>query len=655
MSYDIHDFDNSTDLQPCTSPQDDITLADGSVILPESIGKVCFNFEVNGRPNRIFLSGVRHCTKLDTKLISLGMLDKKSLTYYAHQGLLTVKDQNAVIMIGQPNRHNLYHVNLDADSSLPSQLAHAMTATISQSPADIATWHRRFVHLNQIYLKRLPSMTSGMKILTESADLLFCTVCVESKMTRQPHRDAYTPSDIPGYQINVDVGGSANAYVTWKSYRYFMLLVDDATQVTWVKLMKKKSDVLTVFCDFAVVLEKHYNIRVCIIHTNFGEFNSDAAAEYFSHTGLAWEPSIPNAQQQNGVVERHIRTVVEEARAKMIDTNFPIKLWAKSINTIVYIKNRSPASAVYEGTMTPIQDFHRGDPPNVDHIRIFGSETYVFNESDSQPGLTSKAWTGYLVGYGAQNQYRIYDPARNVVYVRRDIPFNEQVVGPPKPITTYDNFFHDKNTGDTAQIFLLLSGKTEQFTRFTPVDKNLTLYPASSAAPANFTPIQTPLQNDGDSSTLLHVPAIAHDMANTGTRFPLPTQDIPVPETPLPVPAIPDRSQVPGMFEDSDDDLRDALLFEKDDDSAHGAPCRSARTGANQVDYKKYFQKRKAATTKTNSSVPIVSPHSEASRILFDYALSQPEKQASCGFIRVAQNKAKVSTPDMLSLKNALK
>lgn len=86
MSYDIHDFDNPTDLQHCTSPQDDITLADGSVILPEGIGKegnVWFNFEVNGRPNRIFLSGVRYCTKLDTKLISLGMLDRKGIRYSA--------------------------------------------------------------------------------------------------------------------------------------------------------------------------------------------------------------------------------------------------------------------------------------------------------------------------------------------------------------------------------------------------------------------------------------------------------------------------------------------------------------------------------------------------------------------------------------------
>ena len=178
----------------------------------------------------------------------------------------------------------------------------------------------------------------------------------------------------------------------------------------------------------------------------------------------------------------------------------------------------------------------------------------------------------------------------------------------------------------------MLSGETEQLTRFTTEDENLTLYPTSSAVPANFTPIQTQLQNDRSSSTLFHVPAIAHDTANTETRFSASTQGIPVPETPPPVSTIPDRNQVSSTFEDSDNDLSDAPLSEKDDDSGHGAPCRSACTGANQVDYKKYFQKKKAATTKTNSSVPIASPNSEASRILFDYALSQPEKQASCGF-----------------------
>ncbi len=260
-----------------------------------------------------------------------------------------------------------------------------------------------------------------------------------------------------------------------------------------------------------------------------------------------------------------------------------------------------------------------------------------------------------MVGYSAQNQYRIYDPACDAVYVRGDVRFNERAVGPPKPITTYNNSFHDKNTGNTAQIFPFLSSETEQRTRLTPADKNLTLYSTSSPAPANFTPIQTLLQNDGSSSTLLHVPAITHDTANTETRLPTPTQGIPVLESPPPVPTIPDRNQVSGTFENSDNDLNDSPMSEKDDDSGHGTPRQSACTGANQVDYKKYFQKGKAAKTKTNSSVPNASPHSEGIRVLFDYALSQPGKQVSRSFFRVAQKKAKASTPDIPFLKNALK
>lgn len=110
--YDINDFNNLHDLQPCTSSQDDITLAYGSVILSEGIGKVWFNFKVNGQPNQIFLLGIRYCTKLDIKLISLGMLDKKDFTYSMQQGFFTIKDWDVIVIKRQLNRHNLYHVNL---------------------------------------------------------------------------------------------------------------------------------------------------------------------------------------------------------------------------------------------------------------------------------------------------------------------------------------------------------------------------------------------------------------------------------------------------------------------------------------------------------------------------------------------------------------
>lgn len=189
MSFDINDFDIAHDMRPCVSPQDDITLADGSFILPDGIGKVWFHFEFNNKAEPIFLSDVRYCKKLDTKLISLGMLDRKGLTYSAGGGVLTVKNKDATVMTGQLDLHNLYRVNLATVDFLPPKPDRAMTATTSPSAADITTWHRRFAHLNTSYLKHLPSMTTGMKILQGFESLPFCKTYVQSNMTRQPPRD----------------------------------------------------------------------------------------------------------------------------------------------------------------------------------------------------------------------------------------------------------------------------------------------------------------------------------------------------------------------------------------------------------------------------------------------------------------------------------
>lgn len=81
MIYNLGNFNNPDSMIKCRHPQDNITLADGLVILPDGIGTVSLAFSVKGRTENIFRSRVCYCSKLDTKLISLEMLDQKSLTY----------------------------------------------------------------------------------------------------------------------------------------------------------------------------------------------------------------------------------------------------------------------------------------------------------------------------------------------------------------------------------------------------------------------------------------------------------------------------------------------------------------------------------------------------------------------------------------------
>lgn len=131
-------------------------------------------------------------------------------------------------------------------------------------------------------------------ILMEPTQLPFCLICIVSKMITQPHYNAYTSSNIPGYCIHVNVRESANIYIIWKGYQYLMLLIDTTT-VIWVGFMKKKSEVLTIFFDFVIILESYCSIRIYLRYTNFDEFNSNAIAEYFNYTSIIWELFIQNA------------------------------------------------------------------------------------------------------------------------------------------------------------------------------------------------------------------------------------------------------------------------------------------------------------------------------------------------------------------------
>ena len=109
------------------------------------------------------------------------MLDRKGLIYSASKGCLTLKNGNTAIMTGQLNTHNLYRVNInDISNNIAVAIfsTYAMTAATSLAPTDLATWYRRFAHLNTTYLKRLPDMILGMKILAGAKNLSFYTVCI---------------------------------------------------------------------------------------------------------------------------------------------------------------------------------------------------------------------------------------------------------------------------------------------------------------------------------------------------------------------------------------------------------------------------------------------------------------------------------------------
>lgn len=40
------------------------------------------------------------------------------------------------------------------------------------------------------------------------------------------------------------------------------------------------------FDNFVIIMKRHYNIKICVLHKDFHTFNSNTAMEYFSHSGI---------------------------------------------------------------------------------------------------------------------------------------------------------------------------------------------------------------------------------------------------------------------------------------------------------------------------------------------------------------------------------
>ena len=74
---------------------------------------------------------------------------------------------------------------------------------------------------------------------------------------------------------------------------------------------------------------------------------------YLRKEGIKHELTVSKDPEQNGVAERMKRTIVETARSMLAEAKLPGRFWAEAVATAVYLRNRSPTTAV-KG-MTPFE------------------------------------------------------------------------------------------------------------------------------------------------------------------------------------------------------------------------------------------------------------------------------------------------------------
>nr|GFC51316.1 hypothetical protein [Tanacetum cinerariifolium] len=116
--------------------------------------------------------------------------------------------------------------------------------------------------------------------------------------------------------------------------RYILLIVDDYSRYTWVHFLRSKNETPEVIIKFLKRITVLLQSPVIIIRTDNGiKFKNQVLKVYFDSVGITHQMSSVRTPQQNGVVERRNRTLVEAARTMLIFSRAPLFLWAKVIAT----------------------------------------------------------------------------------------------------------------------------------------------------------------------------------------------------------------------------------------------------------------------------------------------------------------------------------
>ncbi|GJW96915.1 retrovirus-related pol polyprotein from transposon TNT 1-94 [Tanacetum coccineum] len=165
---------------------------------------------------------------------------------------------------------------------------------------------------------------------------------------------------------------------------------------------------------------------------------------HYEKLGIMQQFLTARTPQQNGVVERRNRTLVEAARTMLIFSRLPEFLWAEAVITDCFTQNRSIIHTRHN--KTPYELLCRRKP-NVKYFHMFGSLCYQINDQDDLGKMKPKADNGVFIGHLETSRgFRIYNRRTKKIMETIYVKFDELTAMASEQ--DYANEFNQEDSAD---------------------------------------------------------------------------------------------------------------------------------------------------------------------------------------------------------------
>uniref|UniRef100_A0A2N9HHL8 Integrase catalytic domain-containing protein n=1 Tax=Fagus sylvatica TaxID=28930 RepID=A0A2N9HHL8_FAGSY len=281
-------------------------------------------------------------------------------------------------------------------------------------------WHCRLGHPSSVNLKHLvPTLPTFSNFNCET-----CELSKHHRATFKLRTD--DPCLHPFELVHSDIWGPARTTGLCDA-RYFVTFIDDHSRLTWVYVLKDRSQLFSVFQSFYAEISNQFNAKLLAFRTdNAREYLDSAFQQFLESRGIIHQTSCVRTPQQNGIAERKNGPILAIARALMLQMNVPKLFWADAVLTAAYLLNRMP-SRILKGK-SPFEMFFPGKNPFSVPPRVFGCVSFVHNHSPNRDKLDPRAHKCIFLGYSrTQKGYRCYSPSLRKHFVSADVTFFEDI------------------------------------------------------------------------------------------------------------------------------------------------------------------------------------------------------------------------------------
>jgi len=215
---------------------------------------------------------------------------------------------------------------------------------------------------------------SDANMLAKPKDFI-CSSCVKTKMVKGPRLSTSSKDRSKLDHVHPNLSGLFPVPSYGNSFSY-LTLINDATRVAWVRVIKQKSESTKFIKDFVAERElQRHKARKAFRTDTGGEYVTKDLKGFFESKGIICEFTPSYSPESNGVVQRLIGFIGEALRAMLESAvTYNKKLLAEAVLTSLYIKNRQPHSALKDVTSS---EACYGSKPLIQHLQPFGTECYI--------------------------------------------------------------------------------------------------------------------------------------------------------------------------------------------------------------------------------------------------------------------------------------